>query len=260
MSLSRHAAVADWDGNPAPEAPLPPESLKESGLTLGVHLRHAAAHHLHPRRACSAATWPVPVPAVQGDPRAAQVPQGREVHPGGRRRPGRRGELPVQPDRPGPPAGAGRDRSSAPTSARPRCRWRTTSSSATGRRSPACSATRRRCEAPFGHLVLKEEMFNAIGPAIISGRSVFIYGPPGNGKTAMARAIGDFMNTAGGVDLRPVRVRRRRQHHHRVRPVAARHRRHRRRVRRRRRRDRPPAALDRGGRPAVGAHPPARSS
>lgn len=52
--------------------------------------------------------------------------------------------------------------------------------------------------APFAHLVLKEDMFNAIGPAIISGRSVFIYGPPGNGKTAMARSIGEFMNTAGG--------------------------------------------------------------
>src|SRR5256714_13769665 len=52
--------------------------------------------------------------------------------------------------------------------------------------------------APFSHLVLKEDMFSALGPAIISGRSVFIYGPPGNGKTAMARAIGDFMNTAGG--------------------------------------------------------------
>src|SRR5438105_3834675 len=53
-------------------------------------------------------------------------------------------------------------------------------------------------KTPFSHLVLKEEMFNSLGPAIISGRSVFIYGPPGNGKTAMARAIGDFMNTAGG--------------------------------------------------------------
>jgi predicted ATPase with chaperone activity len=53
-------------------------------------------------------------------------------------------------------------------------------------------------KAPFGHLILKEEAFNNIGPAIISGRSVFIYGPPGNGKTAMARSIGDFMNTAGG--------------------------------------------------------------
>jgi predicted ATPase with chaperone activity len=53
-------------------------------------------------------------------------------------------------------------------------------------------------KAPFAHLVLKEEMFNNVGPAIISGRSVFIYGPPGNGKTAIARSIGDFMNTTGG--------------------------------------------------------------
>jgi Mg-chelatase subunit ChlI len=45
---------------------------------------------------------------------------------------------------------------------------------------------------------MQESMFNNIGPAIISGRSVFVFGPPGNGKTAMARAIGDFMNTAGG--------------------------------------------------------------
>jgi predicted ATPase with chaperone activity len=50
----------------------------------------------------------------------------------------------------------------------------------------------------FAHLVLKEELFNAIGPAIISGKSVFIYGPPGNGKTAMARSIGDFLNHSGG--------------------------------------------------------------
>src|SRR6476661_3307698 len=52
--------------------------------------------------------------------------------------------------------------------------------------------------AAFAHLVLKEELFNAIGPAIVSGRSVFIYGPPGNGKTSIARAIGEFMNNAGG--------------------------------------------------------------
>jgi predicted ATPase with chaperone activity len=53
-------------------------------------------------------------------------------------------------------------------------------------------------KASFGHLVLREDLFNAVGPAIISGRSVFIYGPPGNGKTAIARSIGDFMNSAGG--------------------------------------------------------------
>jgi predicted ATPase with chaperone activity len=50
----------------------------------------------------------------------------------------------------------------------------------------------------FSHLVIPDELFGAIGPAIVSGRSVFIYGPPGNGKTSVARSIGDFMNNAGG--------------------------------------------------------------
>jgi predicted ATPase with chaperone activity len=50
----------------------------------------------------------------------------------------------------------------------------------------------------FGHLVIKDDLFNAIGPSIVSGKSIFIYGPPGNGKTSMARAIGDFMNNHGG--------------------------------------------------------------
>src|SRR5436190_17172553 len=52
--------------------------------------------------------------------------------------------------------------------------------------------------ASMAHLVIKEELFNAIGPAIVSGRSIFVYGPPGNGKTSIARAIGEFMNNAGG--------------------------------------------------------------
>ena len=53
-------------------------------------------------------------------------------------------------------------------------------------------------EPAFSHLVMKPELFAALGPAVISGRSVFIYGPPGNGKTAIARSIGEFMNTQGG--------------------------------------------------------------
>src|SRR5437879_712 len=52
--------------------------------------------------------------------------------------------------------------------------------------------------ASFAHLVIREELFSALGPAIVSGKSVFIYGPPGNGKTSIARSIGDFMNNAGG--------------------------------------------------------------
>jgi predicted ATPase with chaperone activity len=53
-------------------------------------------------------------------------------------------------------------------------------------------------KAAFSHLVVSDELFNAVGPAIVSGKSVFIYGPPGNGKTAMAQSIGAFMNTSGG--------------------------------------------------------------
>lgn len=52
--------------------------------------------------------------------------------------------------------------------------------------------------AAFAHLVINESLFNALGPAIVSGRSMFIYGPPGNGKTSVARSIGEFMNNAGG--------------------------------------------------------------
>jgi predicted ATPase with chaperone activity len=52
--------------------------------------------------------------------------------------------------------------------------------------------------ASMSHLVITEELFNAVGPAIVSGKSVFIYGPPGNGKTAMTQAIGNFMNQSGG--------------------------------------------------------------
>src|SRR5204862_1091425 len=60
----------------------------------------------------------------------------------------------------------------------------------------ACSPEPLR--AAFSHLVIRDELFNALGPAIVSGKSVFIYGPPGNGKTSVARSIGDFMNNAGG--------------------------------------------------------------
>lgn len=52
--------------------------------------------------------------------------------------------------------------------------------------------------AAFSHLVIKEELFGALGPAIVSGKSVFVFGPPGNGKTSIARSIGEFMNGAGG--------------------------------------------------------------
>ena len=38
-------------------------------------------------------------------------------------------------------------------------------------------------------LVLSEATIRSLGPAINSGRGLFLYGPPGNGKTSMAERI-----------------------------------------------------------------------
>jgi energy-coupling factor transporter ATP-binding protein EcfA2 len=44
-------------------------------------------------------------------------------------------------------------------------------------------------KAAYEGLVINAAMFDKIGPALNSGRSVFLYGPPGNGKTTIAKGM-----------------------------------------------------------------------
>ena len=50
----------------------------------------------------------------------------------------------------------------------------------------------------FRDLIIRPNLLNELGPAVCSGRSIFIYGPPGNGKTMIAKGLGRFLNTFGG--------------------------------------------------------------
>lgn len=56
--------------------------------------------------------------------------------------------------------------------------------------------TEKQIRKAFSHLVLEEEKLQRLGPAVSSGQALFIYGPPGNGKTAIAEAIGNVLSDA----------------------------------------------------------------
>ncbi|MCL4500309.1 MAG: ATPase [Deltaproteobacteria bacterium] len=52
--------------------------------------------------------------------------------------------------------------------------------------------TAARLHEAFKDYVIPQGLFNEIQPAIASGRSIFLFGPSGNGKTALARCIGEI--------------------------------------------------------------------
>ncbi|HMF99212.1 MAG TPA: hypothetical protein VKE96_33160 [Vicinamibacterales bacterium] len=56
------------------------------------------------------------------------------------------------------------------------------------------SATRTRVREAFHHLVLGQPVLDQLGPAINAGHSLFVYGPPGNGKSVISQAIRNLLD------------------------------------------------------------------
>jgi predicted ATPase with chaperone activity len=53
--------------------------------------------------------------------------------------------------------------------------------------------TRREVGEAFKHLVLSNRVLDQVGPAVNGEHSLFVYGPPGNGKTVISQAIRNLM-------------------------------------------------------------------
>src|SRR6056297_2172156 len=53
--------------------------------------------------------------------------------------------------------------------------------------------TRNELTNAMGHLVLPDSLLDHLGPAVSAGRSVLMYGPPGNGKSSISNGIRDAM-------------------------------------------------------------------
>ncbi len=53
--------------------------------------------------------------------------------------------------------------------------------------------TRDRLTAAMGHLILPPTLLDQLGPAVSAGRSILMYGPPGNGKSSISNGIRDAL-------------------------------------------------------------------
>jgi hypothetical protein len=54
---------------------------------------------------------------------------------------------------------------------------------------------RERLRQGFSHLIVGDHVLEQLGPALNAGKALFLYGPPGNGKTVIAEGLG---RTLGG--------------------------------------------------------------
>ncbi|WP_299043102.1 ATPase [uncultured Tateyamaria sp.] len=53
--------------------------------------------------------------------------------------------------------------------------------------------TRQQLVGAMGHLVLPDDLLDQLGPAVSAGRSILMYGPPGNGKSSISNGIRDAL-------------------------------------------------------------------
>ena len=53
--------------------------------------------------------------------------------------------------------------------------------------------TRTQLTDAMGHLVLPDNLLDHLGPAVSAGRSLLMYGPPGNGKSSISNGIRDSL-------------------------------------------------------------------
>jgi hypothetical protein len=53
--------------------------------------------------------------------------------------------------------------------------------------------TRDQLTAAMGHLILPDSLLDHLGPAVSAGRSILMYGPPGNGKSSISNGIRDAL-------------------------------------------------------------------
>jgi predicted ATPase with chaperone activity len=53
--------------------------------------------------------------------------------------------------------------------------------------------SREKVRQAFSHLVISQRVLDQLGPAINAAHSMFVYGPPGNGKTVISQAIHNLL-------------------------------------------------------------------
>ena len=53
--------------------------------------------------------------------------------------------------------------------------------------------TRQQLTGAMGHLILPDTLIDQLGPAVSAGRSILMYGPPGNGKSSISNGIRDAL-------------------------------------------------------------------